>query len=72
MRWSIEDFVTVGTGGAHDMILSSLEDYSAKEIDGTFGILDIALENDRKTLTGTFIENGKKKEIMDEFKIVKE
>jgi calcineurin-like phosphoesterase family protein len=65
-------FVTVGTGGAHDMILSSLEDYSAKGIDGTFGILDIALENDGKTLTGTFIENGKKKEIMDEFKIVKE
>ena len=65
-------FVTVGTGGAHDMILSSLEDYSAEGIDGTFGILDIILESDQKTLTGTFIENGKKKEIMDEFKIVKD
>ena len=65
-------FVTVGTGGAHDMILSSLEDFSAEGIDGTFGILDIILESDQKTLTGTFIENGKKKEIMDEFKIVKD
>ncbi len=64
-------FVTVGTGGAKDMILSSLEDFSAQGIDGKFGILDIALENDRHTLTGTFIENGKKKEILDEFKIVK-
>jgi Calcineurin-like phosphoesterase len=64
-------FVTVGTGGAHEMILSSLDDFAAKGIDGTFGILDIALESDQKTLTGTFIENGKKKEIMDEFKIVK-
>ncbi len=64
-------FATVGTGGAHDMILSSLEDFSAKGVDGKFGILDIALEPDQKTLTGTFIENGKKKKIMDEFKIVK-
>ena len=65
-------FVTVGTGGAHDMALSSREDFSAEGIDGTFGILDIALENDQKTLTGTFIENGKKKEVKDEFKIVKD
>ncbi|MGE5634269.1 MAG: metallophosphoesterase, partial [Deltaproteobacteria bacterium] len=64
-------FVTVGTGGAQDMILSSLRDFSAQGIDGKFGILDIALENARHTLTGTFIENGKKKEILDEFKIVK-
>jgi Calcineurin-like phosphoesterase len=64
-------FVTVGTGGAHDMILSSLDDFAAKGIDGTFGILDIALESDQKTLTGTFIENGKKKKVMDEFKIIK-
>ena len=64
-------FVTVGTGGAHDMVLSSLEDFSAEGIDGTFGILNIALENDQKTLTGTFIENGKKKEVMDEFKMIK-
>jgi Calcineurin-like phosphoesterase len=65
-------FVTVGTGGAHDMVLSSLEDFSAEGIDGTFGILDIALQADQKTLTGNFIENGNKKEVMDEFKIVKE
>jgi hypothetical protein len=52
--------------------LSSIEDFSAEAIDGKFGILDIALKNDGKTLTGTFIENGKKKEIMDEFRIVKE
>jgi hypothetical protein len=65
-------FVTVGTGGAHDMILSSSKDYSALGIDGKFGILDIALVSDQKTLTGTFIENGKKKEVMDEFKIIKE
>jgi hypothetical protein len=64
-------FVTVGTGGSHDMILSSLEDFSEEGIDGTFGILDIALQADQKTLTGTFIENGKKKEVMDEFNIVK-
>jgi hypothetical protein len=54
------------------MTLSSLDNYSAKGIDGTFGILDIALEPDQKTLTGTFIENGKKKEVMDEFKILKD
>jgi hypothetical protein len=64
-------FVTVGTGGANDMTISSLEDFSAKGIGGKFGILDIALENDQKTLTGTFIENGKKKQIMDDFKIIK-
>ena len=65
-------FVTVGTGGAHNMVLSSLEDYSAKGIDSTFGILDITLENYQKILTGNFIENGKKKQVLDEFKIIKE
>jgi Calcineurin-like phosphoesterase len=65
-------FVTVGTGGAHDMPLSSLKDFSAEGIDGKFGILDITLEPDQKTLTGTFIENGKKKKVLDEFKIVKD
>jgi Calcineurin-like phosphoesterase len=64
-------FLTVGTGGAHDMILSSLDGFAAKGIDGKFGIVDMALENDQRTLTGTFIENGKKKEVMDEFKIIK-
>ena len=54
------------------MTLTSTEGFSAEAIDGKFGILDIALENDGKTLTGTFIENGKKKKIMDEFRIVKD
>lgn len=54
------------------MVLSSLEDYSAKGIDSTFGILDITLENYQKILTGNFIENGKKKQVLDEFKIIKE
>jgi hypothetical protein len=35
------------------MTLSSLEDFSAKGIDGKIGILDIELENDQKILTGT-------------------
>ncbi|MFB5599713.1 MAG: metallophosphoesterase [Nitrososphaeraceae archaeon] len=65
-------FITVGTGGAEEMVLSSLEDFSAEGIDGDFGILNIVLESDRKTLTGTFIENGKKKEVKDEFKIIKD
>ena len=65
-------FVTIGTAGAQHMTLSSIEDFSAEAIDGKFGILDIALENDGKTLTGAFIENGRKKEIMDEFKVVKD
>ncbi len=65
-------FVTVGTGGAHEMSLSSLKDFSAEGVDGKFGILNIVLESDQKTLTGTFIENGKKKEVMDEFKIIKD
>jgi calcineurin-like phosphoesterase family protein len=65
-------FVTIGTAGAKHITLSSIEDFSAEAIDGKFGILDIALVSDQKTLTGTFIENGKKKEVMDEFKIIKE
>ncbi|MGI0001335.1 MAG: hypothetical protein ACRD6Q_08905, partial [Nitrososphaeraceae archaeon] len=65
-------FVIVGTGGAHDMTLSSLDDFAAKGIEGKFGILDIVLEPDQKTLTGTFIENGKKKKVLDEFKIIKD
>ena len=65
-------FVTIGTAGAQHVTLSSIEDFSAEAIDGKYGILDIALENDGKTLTGAFIENGRKKEIMDEFKVVKE
>ena len=65
-------FAIVGTGGAHDMILSSLDDYAAKGVEGKFGILDIELEGDQKTLKASFIENGKKKKVLDEFKIIKD
>ena len=65
-------FATVGTGGAHDMTLSSLDDYAAKGIDGKFGILDIELESDQKPLKASFIENGKKQKVLDEFKIIKD
>ena len=63
---------TVGTGGAHDMTLSSLDDYAAKGLDGDFGVLDLEFEDDQKTLKGSFIENGKKKKVLDEFKIIKD
>ena len=43
------------------MTLSSIEDFSAEAIDGKFGILDIALENDQKTLTGTLLKMERKK-----------
>jgi hypothetical protein len=72
-------FVTVGTGGAHDMELSSLNDFSAVGLDGDFGILDIMIENssndnnNTKVLTGRFIENEDDDEFktLDEFKIIK-
>jgi hypothetical protein len=64
-------FLTVGTGGAHDMQLSSLEDFSVEGIAGEFGILNIQIENDQTPLIGQFIENGKKQKIADEFKIIK-
>lgn len=38
-------FITVGTGGAHDMQLSSLDDFSVVGLDGDFGILDIMINN---------------------------
>jgi 3',5'-cyclic AMP phosphodiesterase CpdA len=65
-------FVTVGTGGAHDMQLSSLKDFSAKGIAGDFGIVNIEIENDQTPLSGEFIKNGKKQKILDEFKIIKD
>ena len=64
-------FLTVGTGGAHDMQLSSLKDFSAEGIAGEFGILNIQIESDQTPLIGQFIENGKKHKIADEFKIIK-
>ncbi|MGE0242535.1 MAG: hypothetical protein AB7F53_03225 [Nitrososphaeraceae archaeon] len=54
-------FVTVGTSGAHDMTLSSLDDYEAKGIDGKFGVLDIEFEDDQKTLKGSFIKMERKR-----------
>jgi calcineurin-like phosphoesterase family protein len=65
-------FLTVGTGGAHDMQLSSLKDFSVEGIAGEFGILNIQIENDQTPLIGQFIENGKKQKIADEFKIIKD
>ena len=64
-------FLTVGTGGAHTMQLSSLKDFSAEGIAGEFGILNIQIESDQTPLIGQFIENGKKQKIADEFKIIK-
>ncbi len=43
-------FLTVGTGGAHDMSLSSLKDFSAKGIAGDFGIANIEIESDQTPL----------------------
>ena len=39
-------FLTVGTGGAHAMQLSSLKDFSVEGIAGEFGILNIQIEKD--------------------------
>jgi len=71
-------FVTVGTGGAHDMKVDALEDFSAKGLYGKFGILNMELENDdddddkNMTLSSKFIENGKGRKVLDEFKIIKD
>ena len=65
-------FLTVGTGGAHDMQLSSLKDFSAEGIAGDFGILNIEIENDQTPLSGEFIKNGKKQKVLDEFQIIKD
>jgi Calcineurin-like phosphoesterase len=78
-------FLTAGTGGAHDMELSSLEDFSAAGVDGKFGILNINVVNNNNNNTnddkngtstviiGSFIENESDDEfeILDEFKITK-
>jgi hypothetical protein len=65
-------FLTAGTGGAHDMQLSSLKDFSAEGIAGDFGIVNIEIENDQTPLSGEFIKNGKKQKILDEFQIIKD
>ena len=64
-------FLTVGTGGADDMQLSSLKDFSAEGMAGDFGILNIEIESDQTPLSGEFIKNGKKQKILDEFQIIK-
>jgi calcineurin-like phosphoesterase family protein len=64
-------FLTVGTGGAHTMQLSSLKDFSVEGIAGEFGILNIQIDSEQTPLIGQFIENGKKQKIADEFKIIK-
>ena len=64
-------FITAGTGGAHDMQLSKSKSFSAIGIDRKFGILNIAIENNGTSLTGTFIENENDNDILDKFTIIK-
>jgi Calcineurin-like phosphoesterase len=71
-------FITVGTGGAHEMELANNKDFSAAGIDNEFGILNINVENDNndsnlRILTGNFIQNEDDEEynILDQFKITK-
>ena len=67
-------FVTVGTGGADDMKLSKSKPFSAIDIDGEYGILNISIENNnnKTTLSGTFIENENDQDIYDRFTIIKD
>ena len=56
------------------MNLSNGESFSAIGIDGDFGILDIIVDNNcdgLKILKDGFIENGKDKDILDEFRIIR-
>ena len=56
------------------MSLSKRESFSDFCIDGEFGILNMNVENsydELKILNGNFIENGKDKDILDEFTIIK-
>jgi hypothetical protein len=64
-------FITAGTGGAHDMKLSSQKYYSANGIDGEFGILNISVGNNGTELKGSFIGNDGNK-IYDQFEIIKD
>ena len=77
-------FITVGTGGAHEMELTNNKDFSAAGIDSEFGILNINVENNNndnsidnnnniRILTGSFIQNEDDEEynILDQFKITK-
>src|ERR687897_423442 len=75
-------FITVGTGGAHEMELANNKDFSAAGIDNEFGILNINVENNNndnsidnknniRILTGSFIQNEDDEEynILDQFRI---
>ena len=67
-------FITAGTGGAHDMQLSTREPFSAIGIDHEFGIINIKVEKDIEKgniLTGTFRENENDQDVLDWFQIIK-
>ena len=61
-----EIFATVGTGGQSLYPFKNKQDYFVKQYVG-FGILDIDLSKDEKTLTGKFYTNNDK--IIDQFTI---
>ena len=67
-------FVTVGTGGADYMELSKSKPFSAIDLEGEYGILNISIENNNNgtTLSGTFIENENDQDIYDHFTIIKD
>jgi len=65
-------FVTAGTGGAHDMKISKLKEFSAFGLDGEFGIVNISIENDGTVLKSSFIQNNGDEDVYDQFQIVKE
>jgi hypothetical protein len=65
-------FITAGTGGAHDMKISEFKPFSAFGLDGKFGILNISVENNGITLTGSFIENNDEEGVYDQFQIIKD
>src|SRR5919107_1556238 len=62
-------FATVGTGGASLYSFTGKEDYFVKQHKG-FGILNVDITNNGKTLTGKFYPNNNGK-IVDQFTIYK-
>jgi hypothetical protein len=62
-------FVTVGTGGRHLDILNGKINYNIKQYEG-FGILNVDITNNGRTLTGKFYANNNGT-IIDQFTIVK-
>ncbi len=65
-------FITAGTGGAHGMKISETKPFSAFGLDGEFGILNISVENNGITLSGSFIENNDEEGVYDQFQIIKD